>query len=252
MRRKARRQFTATLILVCGLAACSAPRDAVLVLAAASTIDAMEAAANDFSATTGVVVEVSFGSTSVLARQIEEGAPADLFLSASAPWADHVGERVPWIERRVIGGNRIVVVAAASTPVGSSLEELAANPAIGRIAVADPLSVPAGMYAAEALRSAGVWETVSPRLIPAINVRAALRLVTREEVDAGLVYATDAAAAPDLRVAFSIDPRLHTTIEYPLLLLRDARPGARLFFEYLLSERGRTHFRDRGFTVADF
>lgn len=239
------------LLLVCAsVTACGDAPDSVLVLAAASTIDAMEAAVADYTAE-GDTVEVSFASTSVLARQIEEGAPADIMLSASTAWADYVAERVAVARRAVVARNRLVVVVPAdSTLPDLSLDQVAADQRLARIAIADPTSVPAGIYMALALRQAGLWVAVRPRLLPAIDVRAALALVADGEADAGFVYASDAAATPAVRVITRIDPGLHDPIEYPLVLLGDASPEAERFFEFLVSTRGRAHFHDRGFTDA--
>lgn len=247
---------SASLLALLALAAaqpsCARSNDALLVLAAASTIDAMEAALADFTAVEGVHVEVSFAATSMLARQIEEGAPADLMLSASDEWADYVAGRVAVARREVLVGNQLTVVAPASSAVtGASLRQLADDASqFGRIAIADPTSVPAGIYAAQALRRESLWRSLQPRLLPTVDVRAALTLVVDGEADAAFVYASDAATSTEVRVITRIDPGLHDAIEYPLLLLGSARPGAERLFGYLVSARGRAHFLDRGFIEA--
>jgi molybdate transport system substrate-binding protein len=231
---------------------CRDDDDALLVLAAASTIDAMEAAAADFTAASGVHVDVSFAASSVLARQIEEGAPADLLLSASTAWADYVEERVAVARRAVLVTNRLtVIVPARAAATEMSLRRLAEDEAdFPLIAIADPTSVPAGIYAAQALRRESLWSAFEPRLLPTVDVRAALALVVDGEADAGFVYASDAASSPSVRVITRIDPRLHDPVEYPLLLLGGDRPGAERLFDFLASARGRAHFLDRGFTEA--
>ncbi len=233
------------------MACASADEDTVLVLAAASTIDAMESAVQDFRALAPTPVEVSFASTAILARQIEEGAPADLLLSASGAWADYLDSRVD-VERRVtfVSNQLTVVVAAESDLRELPFIDIGDNSRFGSLAIADPASVPAGIYAAEAVRSAGLWEAVAPRLVPTLDVRAALGLVADGEVDAGFVYATDALTTPRVRVISRVPPELHATIEYPLLLFGRARPEAVRFYDYLISERGRAHFYDRGFLRA--
>ncbi|MGD8330008.1 MAG: molybdate ABC transporter substrate-binding protein [Acidobacteriota bacterium] len=244
------------LLMLLALAApqpgCRGDEDALLVLAAASTIDAMEAAAADFSSIEGVRVEVSFAASSVLARQIAEGAPADLLLSANTAWADYVAERVPIARREVLVTNRITVVVPAGAATNEmSLQELAEDDVdFALIAIADPTSVPAGIYAAEALRRESLWSAFEPRLLPAVDVRAALALVVDGEADAGFVYASDAASSADVRVITRVAPRLHEPIEYPLLLLGSARPGAERLFDFLVSARGRTQFLERGFSEA--
>jgi len=247
MNRLSRNSLAAVLLAAWGcVAACGGEPDTVLVLAAASTIDAMEAAVLDFNGDGGAAVEVSFGPTSVLARQIEEGAPADLMLSASVAWADYVETRARVDERVVLLRNRLTVIAPAGA-APRTLEELAGDPSIRRIAIADPTSVPVGIYAAQALRGAGVWHLIEGRLIPALDARAALSLVAVGETDAGIVYATDAAASPAVTVITTVDPGLHDPVEYPLLLLSGARDEARRFFEFLQTARGRAHFVQRGF-----
>jgi len=252
-RRRAAKLLLAlpTVLLAAAPQACAGADDVVLVLAAASTIDAMEAAAADFDGDGATRIEVSFGPTSVVARQLEEGAPADLVLLASAAWADYLQERVALAARDALVGNELAVVVGAEVETAAMSWDTALNEAgHARIAIADPTSVPAGIYAAEALRRAALWDAMQPRLVPTIDVRAALRLVADGETDIGIVYATDAAATPRVRVIARIDPRLHQRIEYPLLLLANAPPEAKRFYEYLLSARGRAHFHDRGFIDA--
>lgn len=224
---------------------------AVLILAAASTVDALEAAVAEFESDTGTRVAVSFGPSSTMARQVETGAPADLVLSASVDWADHIAQRVQVTRRVALVANQLaVVVPQDAGPAAASLDALAFDPRFSRIAIADPASVPAGIYAAEALHGLLLWEAIRPRLLPTLDVRAALALVASKEADAGIVYATDAASTPSVRVVAHVDPRLHQPIEYPLLLLADARQGARELFEFLASAQGRSYFYERGFVEA--
>ena len=165
--RRSRVRFSVTLaaaaVATMLAAACTAPRldeRAVVVLAATSTIDALEAAAADFTAATGIEVRVSFGPSSTLARQIAEGAPAEIFLSASGPWADHVEERVAVSRREALAGNRLVVVAPAAGGGGdggeATVAEALAAGRVRRLAIADPQSVPAGIYARQALERLGL------------------------------------------------------------------------------------------------
>jgi len=221
---------------------------ATLVLAAASTIDALESAIAEYEAATGRSVRVSFASTATLARQIEQGAPADLLLSASTEWADYVERVAPVARRLVLVGNRLVVAVPEGSAIGEpALIDLLAGAALERIAIADPSSVPAGVYASQALRGMGLWETIQPRLVPTIDVRAALALAAAAHVDAAFVYATDAASTPRVRVIARLGPQLHEPIEYPLLLLQGASEDAAPLFEFLASAPGRAHFYDRGF-----
>lgn len=239
------------VVLAAMTPACTGARSgdrAPLVLAAASTIDALESALGEYEQTTGTPVAVSFASTATLARQIEQGAPADLLLAASADWADYVEQVTPVAQRLALVGNRLVVVAPAESTIGElPLTDLVSGAPIERIAIADPSSVPAGVYVSEALHELGLWDAIQPRLVPTVDVRAALALAAAAQVDAAFVYATDAASTPRVRIVARVDSQLHEPIEYPLLLLQGAREGAAPLFEFLASARGRAHFYDRGF-----
>ncbi len=235
------------------MANCSPPRagEDVIVLAAASTIDALEAAADDFRERRGIDVVLSFGATSTVARQIVAGAPATLLLAASSEWADYVEHRTEVVERATLVGNELVVAVATDARVApSDAAGILVDPDIERVALADPASVPAGVYAREALRNLNVWDQLVPRLVPTVDVRAALVLVINGEVDAAVVYATDAASTDRVRVAATLNPRLHGPVEYPLLLLAGSNAASRQFFEFLISEEGRAHFLSRGFSAA--
>ena len=249
------RLLRAIFLLLLSATACTDPnagRERILVLAAASTIDALESAVNDFEGKTGIGVDVSFGPTSAIARQIEQGAPADIMLAANSKWADYVDNRLAVEQRVTLLGNQLIVVKP--TPKGPEdgavprLREFLSDPQ-RRFAIADADSVPAGIYARQALQATGLWESIEPQLIPTVDVRAALALVARNEVDGGFVYATDARSSSDVRYVGSIDPMFHDVIEYPLLLLAGARGEATELFEFLISARGREHFLHRGFTT---
>ncbi len=227
------------------------PQERTLMLAAASTIDALEAAVKDFESKTGIGVDVSFGPTSTIARQIEQGAPADLLLSANGSWADYVDDRLAVARRVTLVSNQLIVVKPVTNQLKNetvpSLREFLSNPQL-RFAIADPNSVPAGIYAHQALEASGFWESIEPQLVPTVDVRAALALVSRGEVDGGFVYVTDVARNSDVTYVGPIDPMLHDVIEYPLLLLDETAGEAAELFKFLISDRGRKHFLDRGFT----
>ena len=227
------------------------PQERTLMLAAASTIDALEAAVKDFESKTGIGVDVSFGPTSTIARQIEQGAPADLLLSANGSWADYVDDRLAVARRVTLVSNQLIVVEPVTNQLKNetvpSLREFLSNSQL-RFAIADPNSVPAGIYARQALEASGFWESIEPQLVPTVDVRAALALVSRDEVDGGFVYATDVAKNSDVTYVGPIDPMLHDVIEYPLLLLDETGEEAAELFKFLISDRGRKHFLDRGFT----
>jgi molybdate transport system substrate-binding protein len=229
----------------------AADRD-VLILAAASTIDALGDALAEHSQATKTRARASYGPTSTLARQIVAGAPADLLLAASRSWADYVAERRPVAARRSLAGNRVVVVASAQSALNAQadLASFAANPRLRRVAIADPEAVPAGIYAREAIESSGLWRSLEPRLLPTLDVRAALALAASGEADAAFVYASDAAAEESVKIIVMIEELAHSPIEYPLLLLNEDKAEAVRLFDFLTSERGRWHFLEHGFTPA--
>jgi molybdate transport system substrate-binding protein len=235
------------------LASCGrAPtQETVAVSAAMSTREALEQVAADFQARTGVPVALSFGASSTLARQIEQGAAAELFLSADEDWADYLAKKDLIAERRDLLTNRLVVVVPADGSLTvRDLADLAA-PAVRRLSLAGP-AVPAGRYAREALRSAGLWERVQERVLNAGDVRAALTHVVQGEAEAGMVYATDAAGSGRVKVALEVPAERHAPIRYPVALLRREviKADARRLYEYLLSPEAAAVFRRAGFGIA--
>lgn len=215
-----------------------------------STRDALEAVAKDFTRQTGVPVIVTPAASSTLARQIENGADADLFLSADEEWADYLEKRGLVAARRDLLGNHLVVVVPADHPTAlDSLSDLKGE-RFQRIALGRK-EVPAGAYARQALTNAGVWDAVDKRVLEGGDVRAVLTYVERGEVDAGFVYATDAKASPKVRVAYEVPANLHEPIRYPLARLKRApeKPSARRFYEYLGGDAARKRFEAAGFTV---
>ena len=232
-----------------------AAAERVVVLAAASTAHVIDAVIEGFEARPDDRVLASYAGTSALARQVESGAPADIFVAANAAWMDHV-EALGLIEpgsRRVLAGNRLVFVTGGSgmAPFEPSASlDLAAVLAGGRLAIGNPDHVPAGVYARQALQALGLWTSVSGRLAPAADVRAALALVARGEAPLGIVYATDATLVPDIRVVGAVPPALHEPIVYPAALISGrASPLAARFFDFLTGPEGRAAFARAGFIV---
>jgi molybdate transport system substrate-binding protein len=226
------------------------PPESVTVFAAASTKEAVEQASRDFQGETGIPVEVSVGPSSGLARQIEQGASADLFLSADQASVDYLAEKQLVSERRNLLTNRLVVVVPADSEIGVKQLRDLTDPRIKRLALAES-KVPAGEYARQALKKAGVWDQVEGRVVGGIDVRATLQFVERGEAEAGVVYSTDVLGQPRVRVAVQIDPKLHDPIRYPLALLRrdPIKDGARRFYDYLASEKCALVFERAGFGV---
>jgi len=231
------------------------PPQAPLVLAAASLQESLTAAADAWARKGHLRPVLSFAASSALARQIASGAPADLFASADEEWMNWVQARgaLTGGTRATLVGNQLVLIAPAASrarltiakgfPLSSALGQ-------GRLAIADPASVPAGKYGREALTSLGVWAAVEPRLARAENVRAALALVQRGEAPLGLVYATDARAAPGVRVLGTFPPSSHAAITYPIARLAASRSSeAEAFRRFLTSPEGRAIFRRFGFST---
>lgn len=234
---------------------------AILIFAAASLTDPVGELARAFSAREAgpgqsaparVRVRTSFAASSVLARQIEAGAPADVFLSADTEWMDYLEQRhlMRPETRQDLLGNALVLVAPAGSPVELTLGpgvDLAAALAGGRLATGDPDSVPVGRYAREALTRLGVWEKIAPRLVRAENVRVALEYVARGEASLGIVYRTDALAEKRVRLIDVFPAATHEPIVYPVELTAHARPEAASFEAFLESEAARQIFVRYGF-----
>ena len=225
------------------------------MLAAASTAHVIDEVIGQFGAGPNGSVVASFAGTSALARQVESGAPADIFLAANAAWMDHV-EAQDLIEpgsRRVLAGNRLVFVTGESDMAHfepSATFDLPALLGGGRLAIGNPDHVPAGIYARQALGALGLWPGVRSRLAPTADVRAALALVARGEAPLGIVYATDVMRFEEVRIVAEIPSSLHEPIVYPVALVAGrASPLATRFFEFLKGPEGRAAFAHAGFIV---
>ena len=226
------------------------------VFAAASLTDAMKEISTAWVARGHKAPSLSFGASSTLARQIEQGAGANLFASADVQWMDELASRhlIADNTRRNLLGNRLVLVVPANLArrieIGPGFNLLALLGPAGRLATGDPAHVPVGIYAAQALRTLGVWAVAESRLARAENVRAALLLVEREEAPAGIVYATDAAASPGVAVAGVFPATTHDPIMYPFAVTREGdTPEARALLDFLATEPARAIFIRYGFKV---
>lgn len=215
------------------------------VFAAASTTDAMKELAAAFTAKSGETVRFNFASSGALARQIQNGAPADLFLSANSKWMDTL-EAAGDIESRIdLLSNRLVLIAPKGCAV--TLDKTFS----GRLAVGDVKSVPAGMYAKEALESQGLFDILRPKMVMASDVRSALMFVERAEADAGIVYSTDAKSSKRVAVVSVFPEASHAPIRYPVAIcVAAAHPqAARDFMAFLQTDCARSVFEKRGFSV---
>lgn len=250
------RLMSAALLVAAGIAPVRAAPRAPLVLAAASMQEALSDAADDWARRGHVRPVVSFAASSALARQTAAGAHADLFLSADQDWMDDVQRRGLLVAgtRGDVARNGLVVVGGAGVPLLSDMRgpTLARVLGAGPLAMADPDSVPAGRYGRIALTRLGAWPAVAPRVVRAENVRAALALVARGGARYGIVYATDARASREVRVAGVFPARSHPPIVYPLARLKngDSPQEAEEFRRFLLSPAGRAILARRGFAVS--
>lgn len=226
-----------------------------LVLAAASLQESLTAAVNVWAARGHARPVLSFAASSALARQIEAGAPADLFIPADEEWMDYVQGKglVREGTRTSFLGNRLVLIEPAASrtrlPIVPNFP-LARRLGPNRLAVADPRAVPAGKYAKAALISLRVWKSVENSLAPAENVRAALAFVERGEAPFGIVYETDAIASKKVRIIGRFPVASHPRISYPIARLKSSRsPDAEAFRRFVISPAGRAIFRRFGFTA---
>lgn len=246
----------ALLALLCvPLAPAAAQQRGPLLLAAASLQEAMTAAADAWAARGHPRPVLSFAGSSALARQIRAGAPADLFVSADEDWMDDV-EKAGLIMRGTranLAGNRLVLVRPAnarlSLRIGRNMP-IARALGDGRLAMANPDSVPAGKYGKAALTALGVWPSVAPKVARADNVRAALALVERGATPLGIVYATDARAGNGVAIVGAFPESSHAPIRYPLARLTASRHrDAEGFRRFLLSSAGRSILKRYGFSA---
>jgi molybdate transport system substrate-binding protein len=227
----------------------------VMVFAAASLKNALDDAAHSFEQQGGAPVRMSYAASSQLAKQIESGAPADIFISADLDWMNYLAKRhlIQPATRRNLLGNELVLVAPADSRIKVDIKpgfDLVGLLKGGRLAMADPDSVPAGKYGKAALEKLGIWQAVAPHVAGAENVRAALLFVDRKETPLGIVYATDAASDPNVEIAGVFPANTHPPIIYPAALTAASKnPDAAKFLAFLESPAAKPAFEKQGFTV---
>jgi molybdate transport system substrate-binding protein len=254
-----------TLRRAVGLALCAlglvwsldaAAADKITVFAAASLTDALNTLDAKYAAETGIPVVASFASSSTLARQIEAGAPAQVFLSADAKWMDYLAQKglIEPATRSDVLGNRLVLIAPADQAIGPlaidrTLDWQRLLGSDGRLAVGDPDHVPAGIYAKEALTSLGVWAALEPRLARAEDVRGALALVEHGDAPLGVVYVTDARISPRVKIVGVFPAASHSPIVYPFAVIKGSgSPAVLAYFRFLKGPRARSVFDAYGFS----
>jgi len=234
-------------------ASADAQEKSVTVFAAASLKNALDEVSSAFTAKSGVKVVASYAASSALMKQIEQGAPADVFLSADVDWMDYGAKRelIKTGTRLDLLGNKLVLIAPKDSAIGNVTIapgfNLAALAGDGRIATGDVRAVPAGLYAKAALEKLGVWSAVQAKLAMAENVRAALALVARGEAPLGIVYETDAKIDPGVKIVGVFPADSHPPIVYPAALTKDAKPDAAAYLAFLSTAAAKSIFERYGF-----
>lgn len=250
------RALRAIAIVALALFPGAAPaQDRLVIFAAASLKNAMDNVAAAYTEEAGIETAVSYAGSSALARQIEQGAPADIFVSSNIDWMDYLSERGLTdtdSELRLLG-NRIVLVAPAASGVDTTIApgfDLAGLLEGGRLAMANTDAVPAGIYGKAALETLGVWDTVSGKVAQAENVRAALALVSTGEAPLGIVYQTDAAADDNVRIVGRFPENTHPPILYSAAVLAASdNPAAAGYLRFVQTSAARGLFEAEGFAV---
>ena len=223
----------------------------VTVFAAASLTDSLKEIAAAYEKESGDKLVFNFGASSILARQIEEGAPADIFFSADELKMDALEKKgllLGGTRRKLLGNALVIVIASDSRFSLSSAEDLRKTK---RFALAEPKTVPAGIYAKEFLTKKGLWAELELKAVPTDNVRAALAAVESGNVDAGIVYKTDAAVSKKVKVAFEVSAKDAPDISYPMAVLKESKAleAAKRFAQHLASDKAARTFSSFGFVV---
>jgi molybdate transport system substrate-binding protein len=246
--------LTAFVFIIFLPTACSPEGDTteITVFAAASLQDALDDIIAAYSEKTGVNIVSNYNSSGLLAKQLLSGAPTDIFISANFKWADHVIDNNRGFNNRPFAGNSLVIATPAGGKAGTikAIDDLAALDEL-TIAIGDPAHVPAGMYAQQALKGAGLWEAVSERLIFAVNVRAALTYAEQEAADCAIVYESDAVGMDHMHL-IPIAEKLHQPIRYiSLTSKKNPSPAVERFIAFLHSEEAGAILREYGFTPEE-
>jgi molybdate transport system substrate-binding protein len=254
-RRRVLAAFTAAIAAAALPSAAIAQDKSITVFAAASMKNALDEVDNLFTKQSGIKVVASYAASSALMKQIEQGAPADVFLSADVDWMDY-GIKHNLIKtdtRKDLLGNRLVLIAPKDSKIGNVTIapgfDLAALAGDGRIATGDVRAVPAGLYAKAALEKLGIWSSVESKLAMAENVRAALVLVARGEAPLGIVYETDAKIDPGVKIIGVFPEDSHPPIVYPVAMIKNAKPEAAQYLAFLTTPQAKAVFERYGFQV---
>ncbi|HXP03300.1 MAG TPA: molybdate ABC transporter substrate-binding protein [Stellaceae bacterium] len=254
-RSRARIFFSLVAAALLAVGPAVAQSNDVLFFAAASLKNALDAIDAQYQADTGKHVTVSLAASSTLAKQIESGAPADIFISADLDWMDYLAQKnlIKPDTRKNLLGNELVLIAPKESAAPVTIApgfDLAKALGGGKLAMADTSAVPAGKYGKAALLKLGVWDQVSGQIAQAENVRAALALVARGEAPLGIVYQTDAAVEPGVKIVATFPADTHPPIIYPIALLAGSTNlDAAAYLEYLEGAKARPLFERQGFTI---
>ena len=223
----------------------------VVVFAAASLTDAITAIAANYEKQTNIEIQTSFASSSTLAKQIENGAPADIFISADSKWMQYLKDKKALNDATTANllGNQLVLIAPAGKGFKLNTDKSVnfADAFKGKLCTGETESVPVGIYAKQALKSLGWWESIKSRIVGTQDVRAALVNVERGECAAGIVYATDAKLSAKVQTVMVFPKSSHNAIVYPLSLSKNANPNAMPFYDYLKSAPAQAIFMQYGF-----
>ncbi|HEV7223075.1 MAG TPA: molybdate ABC transporter substrate-binding protein [Pirellulales bacterium] len=250
-----------SIFAIVGVARCAEPADkpasrtkpeSLLLFAAASTKEAVdEVAANFERSHASVSVKTSYGASSTLAQQLIAGAEADLFLSANESWTAKLDEEGLVAKQHELLGNELVLVVATGSKIKPAEPADLLSDGVERLALAEPESVPAGIYAKQALEKLKLWDRLKPKVVGAADVRQALAYVETGAAEAGIVYATDAAVTNKVKIAFRFDAGLTEPIVYPLVLLKRgaSKSSAQALYETFRSDAAAKIYRRRGFTL---
>lgn len=245
------------LLPLCGIcpiaSSADAEKPAVIVFAAASLTNALQELGDGFTRQSSTPVKFSFAASSTLARQIENGAPAEVFFSADEEWMDYLETRklIRSASRHDVLGNRLVLIAAADNAIKLTIQpgfKLAAALGGGRLATGDPDAVPAGRYALAALKSLGAWDEVAGRIVRADSVRSAMMYVDRGEAPLGIVYETDALVDKKVRIVDVFPESSHVPIVYPIALTLHSSAEAAAFLAFVRGPAGDAAFKAYGFS----
>lgn len=252
------RRILLFLVLSLNLAVAPAQdKEPLLVFGASSLTDTLQKVSDAYTRSTGTPVKLSFAASSALAKQIESGARADIFMSADLEWMDYLEQKqlLKANTRQSLLGNRLALIAPSDSKakirIAADAPLAAALGANGRLATGDPDSVPVGKYAKAALTSLNLWDSLQSRIARAENVRVALTYVARGEAPLGIVYETDAKVEPKVRIVDLFPESSHPSITYPVAAVRTARAGAESFLTFLRTNAATSVFTAAGFTMVD-